>query len=274
MEGKINIKNTLLYSIIALAAAGSVLVMLSTIFGLIFRFFIKVMEIDPNVLIQQQQLIEVASHVIALGIYFIVYKLIFRKDNKIQDEGVKVKKMGLCAMMGIGVSGISLLWIMLSHHIPMLQESGSMLEQSSKNMALGNPILVILLTAVFAPVIEEILFRGIIFRSLEKISSGLFPVIVSAILFGLCHMIFVQMVYAFGMGIVTALVYQKTRNLIYPMMIHMANNLLSALMDIVPISGFEGAVNILSIVMIIPTVYFLHRMMKKKEIETTVEYVK
>ena len=87
-------------------------------------------------------------------------------------------------------------------------------------------------------------------------------------------MIFVQMVYAFGMGIVTALVYQKTRNLIYPMMIHMANNLLSALMDIVPISGFEGAVNILSIVMIIPTVYFLHRMMKKKEIETTVEYVK
>ena len=101
MEGKINIKNTLLYSIIALAAAGSVLVMLSTIFGLIFRFFIKVMEIDPNVLIQQQQLIEVASHVIALGIYFIVYKLIFRKDNKIQDEGVKVKKMGLCAMMGI-----------------------------------------------------------------------------------------------------------------------------------------------------------------------------
>ena len=50
MEGKINIKNTLLYSIIALAAAGSVLVMLSTIFGLIFRFFIKVMEIDPNVL--------------------------------------------------------------------------------------------------------------------------------------------------------------------------------------------------------------------------------
>ena len=142
------IKNTLLYSIIALAAAGSVLVMLSTIFGLIFRFFIKVMEIDPNVLIQQQQLIEVASHVIALGIYFIVYKLIFRKDNKIQDEGVKVKKMGLCAMMGIGVSGISLLWIMLSHHIPMLQESGSMLEQSSKNMALGNPILVILLKMV------------------------------------------------------------------------------------------------------------------------------
>ena len=97
MEGKINIKNILLYSIIALAAAGSVLVMLSTIFGLIFRFFIKVMEIDPNVLIQQQQLIEVASHVIALGIYFIVYKLIFRKDNKIQDEGVKVKKNGpLC----------------------------------------------------------------------------------------------------------------------------------------------------------------------------------
>ena len=69
MEGKINIKNTLLYSIIALAAAGSVLVMLSTIFRLIFRFFIKVMEIDPNVLIQQQQLIEVANQVMALLLF-------------------------------------------------------------------------------------------------------------------------------------------------------------------------------------------------------------
>lgn len=60
--------------------------------------------------------------------------------------------------------------------------------------------IMILLIGVLAPVCEELVFRGYIFRSLYK-STGFWPAaLISAIMFGMMHLNFNQAAYAFVIG--------------------------------------------------------------------------
>lgn len=80
-----------------------------------------------------------------------------------------------------------------------------------------------LYTGLAAPVVEEIIFRGLVMRGLEKYGKR-FAVLISAILFGLFHGNIVQSPYAFAVGLVlgyTAMEY----NILWAMVLHMANNL-------------------------------------------------
>ncbi len=88
-----------------------------------------------------------------------------------------------------------------------------------------HPILLFILAAIVAPVVEETVFRGIIFGKLFGSESYL-GLVVSSLLFGGLHMpsdIGSWIIYA-GMGLVLGFVYHKTRNLSYCMIIHFINN--------------------------------------------------
>lgn len=76
---------------------------------------------------------------------------------------------------------------------------------------------------LFAPIVEEIIFRGIVLRGLEPFGKR-FAVVASALLFGLFHGNLVQTPYAFAVGLVlgyTAMQY----NILWAMVLHMVNNL-------------------------------------------------
>lgn len=77
---------------------------------------------------------------------------------------------------------------------------------------------------LFAPIVEEIIFRGMVLRGLAPYGKR-FAVLGSAILFGLFHGNLVQSPYAFAVGLVlgyTALEY----NIVWAMVLHMVNNLI------------------------------------------------
>lgn len=74
-----------------------------------------------------------------------------------------------------------------------------------------------------APIVEELVFRGLILRGLEPYGKR-FAILVSAILFGLFHGNLVQSPYAFVVGLVlgyTAMEY----SVVWAMVLHMLNNL-------------------------------------------------
>lgn len=74
-----------------------------------------------------------------------------------------------------------------------------------------------------APVVEEIIFRGLVLRGLEKYGKR-FAILVSAILFGLFHGNIVQSPYAFVVGLILGYVAMEY-NILWAMVLHMANNL-------------------------------------------------
>lgn len=77
---------------------------------------------------------------------------------------------------------------------------------------------------LLAPISEEMLFRGLIMRSLEPYGKK-FAILASSFLFGIFHGNLVQSPYAFVVGLVLGYVAME-HSMVWAMVLHMINNLL------------------------------------------------
>jgi membrane protease YdiL (CAAX protease family) len=86
-------------------------------------------------------------------------------------------------------------------------------------------------TSIVAPIAEEFVFRWGIFTGLLK-RIGFYPsMFISAFLFAMIHSP-VQYIGTFCFWVMMVYVYYKTRNIFIPIIIHIANNTLSSLVEI------------------------------------------
>ncbi|MBR4994253.1 MAG: HAD hydrolase-like protein [Lachnospiraceae bacterium] len=81
------------------------------------------------------------------------------------------------------------------------------------------------LYGIFAPIAEELVFRGILYNRLKRFYSVTVAAVVSAIFFGMYHGNVVQGIYGFLGGILLAVVYQKSGSLIWSVILHGIINL-------------------------------------------------
>lgn len=87
------------------------------------------------------------------------------------------------------------------------------------------PLGIILVCAcILGPIMEEILFRGLIARKLSRYGESA-AALVSGLLFGLFHATVTQFFYAAALGVLLAYAYFKTGRLIVPILLHMAFNI-------------------------------------------------
>lgn len=77
------------------------------------------------------------------------------------------------------------------------------------------------------PIVEELLFRGIIYNYLKRFTTLKMAVILSAIFFGVYHMNLVQGTYAFLMGMLLAYGYEYFGEFKIPVLIHVMSNVLA-----------------------------------------------
>ncbi|EEL79786.1 CAAX amino terminal protease [Bacillus cereus AH1271] len=86
-------------------------------------------------------------------------------------------------------------------------------------------ILYVVVLTIFAPIWEDLLFRGIFFTKLSQRFSTRSSAVISAFIFTLGHPLTVgSVLYIFGMGVCLAYTYKKTNNLLVPIGIHVLNN--------------------------------------------------
>jgi membrane protease YdiL (CAAX protease family) len=102
--------------------------------------------------------------------------------------------------------------------------------ESLKNIMEGiyeNPVASIATIAIAAPLLEEILFRGIILHGLLKNYSAGIAIAFSSLLFALIHGNVAQGLGAFLMGLFMGWIYWKTKSLYIPIILHFVNNTVS-----------------------------------------------
>ncbi|MGN0642771.1 MAG: lysostaphin resistance A-like protein [Huintestinicola sp.] len=92
-------------------------------------------------------------------------------------------------------------------------------------------ILIYLYVCLIGPVMEELVFRGVLLEGLRKYGNR-FGIIMSSVLFGLMHQNFVQCIPAIFLGIVFASMTVRTGSLIPSITVHIINNSLSAVLMI------------------------------------------
>lgn len=95
-----------------------------------------------------------------------------------------------------------------------------------------------LLTGIIgAPLIEELIFRGVIFNRLRLRIGLIGAMVISSILFALLHDPD-TMISAFVFGLCMCILYLKTDNIFIPMAVHFLNNTLSYGTDLLQINNF------------------------------------
>jgi membrane protease YdiL (CAAX protease family) len=95
----------------------------------------------------------------------------------------------------------------------------------------GNGVLIasLLGTVVFAPILEEIVFRGLLYGTLRRRVGWPAAAVLSAAIFGVAHGYGVAgLGSVFASGLMWAIAYEKTRSLLPGMVAHAANNVSAA----------------------------------------------
>lgn len=91
--------------------------------------------------------------------------------------------------------------------------------------------IVFIQVAVFAPICEELWFRGLIMESLRPYGNG-FAIFISAILFGVTHGNFAQFFYAATLGIILGYLAVSTNSIVTTTIVHALFNSIAGVMTL------------------------------------------
>ncbi len=95
----------------------------------------------------------------------------------------------------------------------------------------SSPAVVFITVCLVGPVVEEIMFRGMIYGRLRRGFSMVPAMFISALLFGVFHMNWVQGVYAGIAGLALAYIYEKTQTIWAGCLMHIIFNSSSYITD-------------------------------------------
>ena len=84
---------------------------------------------------------------------------------------------------------------------------------------------------VLAPLMEELLFRGLLFRRMRDRVGAILGIVLSSIVFGLAHGNLTQGLFAAAFGIFLAMLYEHYGTLAAPLTAHFANNVFAVILE-------------------------------------------
>lgn len=93
----------------------------------------------------------------------------------------------------------------------------------------NNIAITLLSTGILGPIIEELMFRGIIYNELKSKYSNMKSILITTIFFAIIHINIIQILYALIIGFILIFVYEKYNNIKAPIILHMASNITTTL---------------------------------------------
>ena len=91
---------------------------------------------------------------------------------------------------------------------------------------------------LLVPIAEELIYRGMVYKRLREYMPKEGSILISALIFGIFHFNAMQGLYAFGIGIFCAYVYEKYGSLLSSMLLHISANSFSVFLNKTGISSF------------------------------------
>ena len=84
-------------------------------------------------------------------------------------------------------------------------------------------------SVIIGPILEELVFRYLIYNNLNKFNKKNTSIILSSLIFALVHNGFINIVYAFIIGTILTIIYSKNKNIKEVIILHMVANFMSLL---------------------------------------------
>ena len=167
----------------------------------------------------------------ALTIPFIygIYKQMPIIRNPQQFDKVAIMKE-ILYILGIVVLGV-LLNVVITH-TPLMEQSEGF-AKANKVFQADSLLTKVFTNCICIPILEELVYRGIIAGQLLVWRGPVVAMMVSSLLFGAMHLNLVQFMYAFLVGLALAYVYTKTNKLWIVIIAHGLTNLAVVLWQLI-----------------------------------------
>ena len=160
-----------------------------------------------------------------VGIFIWYFKYMKKQDVLNKPNKSTLKYFAVCLV--VGIISMFLLSGTLNYFNLILDKLK--LSPANPNIPLNSTldyILCLISLAVIPAVCEELLFRGVFINCLKH-KGQIFAIVASSIMFSIFHFSLLQLIYPICFGLILGIIYLRTRNIIFPIIIHFINNALS-----------------------------------------------
>ncbi|MBD8034773.1 CPBP family intramembrane glutamic endopeptidase [Solibacillus merdavium] len=177
---------------------------------------------------EQDQLIKLSAwwSTISFGIAFVVSFILISRNKQFWDV-FKGEKASIGASIGWGIIGFFLVFLgqTIGAYIELALgiDMGSENTEAIMNVTKVAPIMIVA-TVFLGPILEELVFRRVIFGSIIQNYNFWIASIVSAIVFAAIHMDFTHILLYTICGMIFAFLYYKTKRLLTPIIAHILLN--------------------------------------------------
>ena len=147
---------------------------------------------------------------------FIPYLLKKYYKNNTKINKISFKDILYIIILGMLFSGISnLIFYLINETIEFT---------NAYNISTYNYFPLIISNGILGPILEEYMFRGVIYNNLQKENDKMLSIIMTSILFSMMHTGIDSILYSFALSFLLIYVYEKYKTIKAPIILHMTLN--------------------------------------------------
>ena len=198
---------------------------------------------------------------VTLFIFWIVF--LIRKKKFIKE--VCIRKIPVTGILPIAImaAAFNVITTVIISFMPWPQEwMDSYVESSS---AIDGSAMAWFTAVLMAPVLEEIVFRGLMYTRLKKGLPAIVAAIITSLAFGIAHGTVIWAIYTFVFSMILIWVFEKFQSLTACIVLHMAYNLSGMALSLIPEEA--GIIILILFVISIAGVIFAYKMIKKVTVD-------
>lgn len=172
-------------------------------------------------ILKENALVITAICAVFTSVFLSLFFYLDCKSGRIEKRS-KIKAIDI-VMAIVGGAGIAIALNIIIALTGMAGKDTAFVEVSDS--ITSNPLIVTIICAgILIPIVEEIIFRGLIFNRIKYQYNFVAGLLISSLLFGIYHGNIVQGIYATLLGIFLGFAYHKTKSILIPIFIHMSGN--------------------------------------------------
>lgn len=226
------------------------------------------MIMDTMVLIEKYTLhMTIAFQVITVLCVWLICKI---KKCKLRVEANMIK-VGKYSVLWLAVLGVSLAAFVSTFMTTFVSEDIMAAYNEVASVSLGGPIVIQLIsTVLLAPIMEEIVYRGMVLSRFQKAMPTPVAVLLCCVLFGLAHGQIVWITYATVVGIILSAIALREKSTLASIWLHMVFNAIGFGIGYLPLED-TGIKIICAVSFVLMTAAFVMIFKKRTEEEQIVE---
>lgn len=216
------------------------------IFGLITPLLLHMIVSEMTVMLLGPRLDSATCTMLASLVVIPAALMMYRKDcrnfsaraeqSRLDEDDFQMEETG-CSRERLLVYGIlcfaagGVLNVLWSGVLNAMHLSDYFSNQTQETLLGSKMLIQVVGLGILVPIAEELVFRGLIYTRMKRFFSVGISIVLSSALFAVYHGNPIQMIFAFPMAVVLAVVFERGKLFVFPVLFHMGANLTAVFLN-------------------------------------------